>query len=213
MVDGEIVHLANLSNKRHIERILDNILITRVVGTPNHDKVLKYIVRELENLKWNVELDEFEDETPNFGRLTFTNIVATLNPNAERFLVLACHYDSKYFAQQDFVGATDSAVPCAMMLNLAAVMKNELEQTRNNKDLGLKLIFFDGEEAFEQWGPKDSIYGARHLAKAYKSHTHVSEITGETINDLQRIDVLVLLDLLGGKNPKFYSFFEDTEKW
>jgi len=32
----------------------------------------------------------------------------------------------------------------------------------------LKFIFFDGEEAFEEWGPEDSIYGARHLAAKWE---------------------------------------------
>ena len=31
-------------------------------------------------------------------------------------------------------------------------------------DYSLQLIFTDGEEAFRQWGPTDSIYGARQLA-------------------------------------------------
>ena len=31
-------------------------------------------------------------------------------------------------------------------------------------DYSLQLIFTDGEEAFKQWGPTDSIYGARQLA-------------------------------------------------
>ena len=31
-------------------------------------------------------------------------------------------------------------------------------------EVGLQLIFFDGEEAFQRWTSTDSIYGARHLA-------------------------------------------------
>jgi glutaminyl-peptide cyclotransferase len=61
-------------------------------------------------------VDEFVERAPIFGDLTFKNIIATPNPDAERFVVLACHYDSKYFANAVFVGAIDSAVPCAMML-------------------------------------------------------------------------------------------------
>jgi len=45
------------------------------------------------------------------------------------------------------------------------------------------FIFFDGEEAFEEWGPNDSIYGAKHLAKklhnkktAYGEGIHFSEL-------------------------------------
>lgn len=74
------------------------------MGTPSHEKVAKYIAKELEDLGWNVEVDEFEDEAPTFGTLTFKNIVARLNPNADRFLTLACHYDSKFFKDNDFIG-------------------------------------------------------------------------------------------------------------
>lgn len=104
MTDEETNYLANLSNVTYTEEILDNILIPRVVGTTNHDLVVKYIVGELKRFQWHVEIDEFRDKTPNFGELTFQNIVGSLNPNAERFLVLACHYDSKYFANEEFVG-------------------------------------------------------------------------------------------------------------
>lgn len=84
--------------------MLNNILIPRVVGTPEHEKVFHYINKELRKLDWNVDVDEFEDNTPKFGVLKFKNIIATLNPNADRYLVLACHYDSKYFENEVFVG-------------------------------------------------------------------------------------------------------------
>lgn len=36
------------------------------------------------------------------------------------------------------------------------------------------FIFFDGEEAFQHWGPDDSIYGARHLARKWSKSTRES---------------------------------------
>lgn len=87
-----------------MDELLNNIAVPRVVGTVNHENVFNYITQELENLNWHVEVDEFVQKTPKFGDLTFKNIIGTLNPNAERFLVLACHYDSKYFEGQDFIG-------------------------------------------------------------------------------------------------------------
>jgi len=83
----------------------------------------------MQGLGWSLESDAFEAYTPIFERLRFENIVATLNPNARRYLVLACHYDSKYYRENDFVGATDSAVPCAMMINLAHVLDEPLKKT------------------------------------------------------------------------------------
>ncbi|XP_056629650.1 glutaminyl-peptide cyclotransferase-like [Diorhabda sublineata] len=206
-----IKYLAGLSNINYINEILDNILIQRVVGTPGHQKVFDYINKELKDLNWTVDIDEFTDATPK-GPLKFKNIIATLNPNAERYLVLACHYDSKYFENIVFVGAIDSAVPCAMMLNLIKVMDKELKSIQSN-DLNLKLIFFDGEEAFEEWGPQDSIYGAKHLAQTYQNSKTKSLISGEDVTEIDKIDIFVLLDLIGHKETQFLSTFTDTESW
>lgn len=79
---------------------------------------------------WEVTEDKFVSQTP-YGPLPFTNLIATLNPSAKRRLVLACHYDSKYYPTdwhgREFQGATDSAVPCAMMLELARALDEELK--------------------------------------------------------------------------------------
>ena len=82
---------------------------------------LQFIKKQFEDLKWTVTLDEFDDLTP-LGPKQFTNIIATLNPSAKRRLILAAHYDSKYFKdppKQYFLGATDSAMPCAMLIEIA----------------------------------------------------------------------------------------------
>lgn len=96
-----------------------------------------------------------------------------------------------------------------MMLNLAYQMQDILNTGR--PDLSLKFIFFDGEEAFKSWGPKDSIYGSRHLAPLMEKT--MNTIDGESVNDLDRIDIMILLDLLGAPDPKFYNYFRNTEKW
>lgn len=36
----------------------------------------------------------------------------------------------------------------------------------------LQLLFFDGEEAFEEWSNTDSLYGARHLAEQMAKTPH-----------------------------------------
>lgn len=71
------------------------------------------------------------------------------------------------------------------------------------------MIFFDGEEAFKEWSATDSIYGARHLAQKWSGLTY--DYKGVSGNHLDRIDVFVLLDLLGAKNPTIYSMNRSTE--
>lgn len=74
------------------------------------------------------------DATTNFdfvlqkGIVEFTNIVATLDQTATRRLVFACHYDSKDL--KNFIGATDSAVPCAILLDLAINLRDKLQELK-----------------------------------------------------------------------------------
>ncbi|XP_071444559.1 glutaminyl-peptide cyclotransferase-like [Hetaerina americana] len=211
LTDDSLGRIAIRSDADHFRNVLKTILIPRVVGTPNHEKVKKALIGYMEGLGWDVETDPFQDNTPK-GRLDFENVVARLNPNAKRFLVLACHYDSKYDREGSFLGATDSAVPCAMMINIAKTMKEQLDTIRGQTDLSLMFIFFDGEEAFRQWGPTDSIYGARHLARKWERTAYPPKNRDGT-NKLDQMDLLVLLDLLGAPNPSFYSFFTETQKW
>lgn len=83
----------------------------------------------MKNNGWTVELDEFKAMTPK-GVYNMTNVVATLNPMADRYIVIACHYDSKLMDFY-FVGATDSAVPCAMMIYMAESLNQRLETFKN----------------------------------------------------------------------------------
>ncbi|KAM7325048.1 hypothetical protein ACRRTK_015301 [Alexandromys fortis] len=156
------------------------LLIERYPGSPGSYSARQHIIKRIQRLQaeWVVEVDTFLSETP-YGQRSFSNIISTLNPEAKRHLVLACHYDSKYFPRWNnrvFVGATDSAVPCAMMLELARALDKKLHSLKDvsgsKPDLSLQLIFFDGEEAFLHWSPRDSLYGSRHLAQKMASTPH-----------------------------------------
>lgn len=99
------------------------------------------------------------------------------------------------------------------MINLAHTMKLDLDDHKVNpgNELTLQFIFFDGEEAFIQWTKTDSIYGARHLAeKLQASNFAYNRIQG---NQLDRMDIFVLLDLLGAKNPNIISSQKNTDPW
>lgn len=61
------------------------------------------------------------------------------------------------------------------MLNLVKTNLPLIEKVLNGKNLGLMLIFFDGEEAFLEWNDSDSIYGSRHLAKKWENTPYKNE--------------------------------------
>ncbi|XP_078134018.1 glutaminyl-peptide cyclotransferase isoform X1 [Sander vitreus] len=198
-------------------RDLRPLLVTRYPGSAGSQAVQEHIKTTLGSLGagWEVTEDKFASETP-YGTLPFTNLVATLNSSANRRLVLACHYDSKYYPPQwhgrEFQGATDSAVPCAMMLELARALDEELKaQKSSNPDLTLQLLFFDGEEALFQWTGTDSLYGSRHLAQKMESTPHPAGATDT--NQLHGIDLFVLMDLIGAPSPRFGNQFPSTTHW
>eukprot|EP00667_Euglena_gracilis_P006810 EG_transcript_6876 len=139
----------------------------RVGGSASHGFNVTHnlIVGRLQQLGWAVEVDSFTTGTV-LGPKTFHNIIATGPSEAQAkkapTLVLAAHYDSKLFANFEFVGATDSAASCALLLDIAANLTVSPPEQR------IMLIFFDGEEAFQEWTATDSIYGARHLAAKWQ---------------------------------------------
>ena len=99
-------------------------------------------------------------------------------------LVLVAHYDSK-LTPEGFIGATDSAVPCAVLLHTAKVIDGALErkwkamQEKNDymameEERGVMILFLDGEEAFENWTDEDSLYGARYILHFSSTYTHLN---------------------------------------
>uniref|UniRef100_A0A665VPA0 Glutaminyl-peptide cyclotransferase n=1 Tax=Echeneis naucrates TaxID=173247 RepID=A0A665VPA0_ECHNA len=215
--DEILTALSHTDLEQMWQRDLRPLLVTRYPGSPGSQAVQEHIKATLGSLGagWEVTEDRFISQTP-YGPLPFTNLIATLNPAANRRLVLACHYDSKYYPPQwhgrEFQGATDSAVPCAMMLEIARALDEELEaQKSSSPNLTLQLIFFDGEEALFQWTSTDSLYGSRHLAQKMESTPHPTGATDT--NQLDGMDLLVLLDLIGAPSPYFGNQFPRTTIW
>ncbi|XP_065883220.1 glutaminyl-peptide cyclotransferase-like isoform X2 [Dysidea avara] len=169
-----------------------------------------YIITRLEQLgpRWKVTLDSFSSQTP-LGEKSFTNIVATLDPHIDRRLVLSAHYDTKIIdgSTTKFLGATDSALPCALLLDMAHALNTKL-QARKLEEISLQLIFFDGEEAFVRWTNQDSIYGSRHLAEEMAKDNGLLSIGAKT--GIKAMEAMVLLDLIGAKLPAFQNFFDET---
>ncbi|XP_037551480.1 LOW QUALITY PROTEIN: glutaminyl-peptide cyclotransferase [Nematolebias whitei] len=218
LTDDEIRAALNRTDLEEMwEKFLKPLLVVRYPGSTGNQAVQENIKTTFSSLGagWEVTTDRFESDTP-YGRLPFSNLIATLNPSAKRRLVLACHYDSKYYPPQwhgkEFLGATDSAVPCAMMLELARALDEELKaQKSSNSNLTLQLIFFDGEEALFQWTSTDSLYGSRHLAEKMQATPHPEGATDT--NQLHGIDLFVLLDLIGAPTPLFGNKFPETKPW
>ncbi|CAG2217419.1 QPCT [Mytilus edulis] len=173
------------------KELLQPILVPRMVDTDSHRNVREHLINTLKSLNWHVEVDEFQDETP-YGTKTFRNIIATYDPSKPQ-------------------PATDSAVPCAILLDMAKQLDCLLTKEKSNRktDVTPQIVFFDGEEAYNHWTETDSLYGARHLADKWQKTT---DRNLQTKNNLQTIKLLVLLDLIGSADVAFRNFFPETSK-
>ncbi|PSK50325.1 Glutaminyl-peptide cyclotransferase-like protein [Elsinoe australis] len=210
--------------------ILAPILIPRVPGTPGSVKVLSHFVDFFQQTlpKWNITFQNSTATTPTSKgkEIPFVNLIATRDPPWARpgevgRLNLVAHYDSK-LTPTGFIGAIDSAAPCAMILHAirsideALAKKWEAMQAQGagedglgdtTENQGLQVLLLDGEEAFNVWSDSDSLYGARSLAEEWEITTHG---LSSYQSPLQAIDLFVLLDLLGSAKPQIPSYFKTT---
>lgn len=213
----------------HDGSLLAPILIPRVPGTPGSTAVLSHFVRFFRSTlpDWDISFQNSSSTTPlsNGAQVPFKNLIVSRDPpwasagDTSR-LTLVAHYDSKV-APAGFIGAIDSAAPCAMIMH--AVRSIDAALTRKWQSMqeegvdtfgdveehkGIQVIFLDGEEAFMTWTNTDSIYGARSLAEEWDNSWHPAMSTYKT--KLESISLFVLLDLLGAEDPTIPTYFKTT---
>ncbi len=144
----------------HIQRLVD--FGPRPAGSTAIEKSRDYIEDQLRRFGWQVTRQTFSDDTPR-GKIHFVNLLAQSSgqENARASLLLLCsHYDTKMFDTIRFVGANDGGSSTGLLLELARVIGQHPNLARK-----IELVFFDGEEAVEQFSQADGLYGSRYFAR------------------------------------------------
>ncbi|KAF7196425.1 Glutaminyl-peptide cyclotransferase-like protein [Pseudocercospora fuligena] len=213
----------------HNGALLAPILRTRVPGTEGSRAVLQHFVDFFSNQlpKWKLSFQNSSSTTPtsNGQQVPFVNLIATRDPPGATGdgdvgrLALVAHYDSK-LTPEGFIGATDSAAPCAMLMHVARSIDDALTRKWGSENAagsvdddlegykGVQILLLDGEEAFQMWTHTDSLYGARSLAEEWETTQYAGWSSYNS--PLATIDLFVLLDLLGSASPKVPSYFKTT---
>lgn len=175
--------------------LLAPILIPRVPGTPGQTTTqqhfVSYFQRELP--KWDISWQNSTATTPTSGGkdLPFQNLIFKreppwVKPGQSNLLTLVAHYDSK-ITPKGFIGATDSAAPCAMLMWVAKVVDQHVQRMYDEMqaleeggtvemDMGIQILLLDGEEAFQTWSDTDSLYGARYVRSHSPSEHQVEDL-------------------------------------
>jgi hypothetical protein len=165
---------------------------TREPESAGHDSVLVWIIRHLERSGARVTAQRFEVDDP-YGdrRLRLTNVIASFSPELDRRLMLAAHYDTRPWADQEpedslqnrpILGANDGASGVAVLLEIADIL-----EAVPPGDLGVDLVFFDGEDYGRQSDYAHFLLGSKHFAANLAGY---------------RPECCILLDMVGAKDAR-----------
>ncbi len=164
----------------------------RVPGSKIHEACKVWMQKKMEGFGAEVIMQDFDTELYTGKKVVGTNVIAQINKNNPRRILLAAHWDSRMIADHDkkdqdkpILGADDGASGVGVLMEIARVIQN------NPIDLGIDIIFFDVED---QGKPKsDENYwciGSQYWAKNIHTPNY-------------KPDYGVLLDMVGSANARF----------
>ncbi len=170
----------------------------RVPNTPAHQSCGKYLVETLRNMGLQVIEQDFIATAFSGTKLESKNIIASFKPNASRRILLAAHWDSRPFADQDtenrekaIDGANDGASGVGILLEIMRVLQNDAKAT-----VGVDVIFFDAEDYGQPEGmdyqPDTWCLGSQYWSKNFHKPNYSANYG-------------ILLDMVGAKDAKFYQ--------
>jgi glutaminyl-peptide cyclotransferase len=169
----------------------------RVPNTTAHTLCGNYLAGTLKKYGFVVTEQAFTATTYNGKKLNSRNIIGSFNPAASKRILLASHWDSRPFADEDSLhknkpvpGANDGASGVGVLLEVARTLSLQAKMP----DIGVDIIFFDAED----WGNSDKAtdkYSGYCLGSQYwAANKHVANYTAY---------FGILLDMVGAKGAVF----------
>lgn len=172
----------------------------RVPNTEAHNLCSEYLKSTLERFNWSVQFQEFQANAFDGTVLNLRNIIASYNPKATKRILLAAHWDTRPFADQDeedikkpIDGANDGASGVGILLEMARV----IAMHKDSAAVGIDIIFFDGED----YGQPDF---AKVNGRAEDSWCLGSQYWSRNMHEPNYSAFYgILLDMVGAANAKF----------
>lgn len=182
----------------------------RVPNTAAHRKTGDYLIDQFKKYGATVIAQEFTTTTFDNQRVSLRNIIASFNPEKQKRILLASHWDTRPFADKDsdkpnaaFDGANDGGSGVGVLLEIARVMSSS-----SAPDVGVDIILFDGEDWGDdggEWGRKYDKKLARNLPKRYTEWWCLGSQYWSKNKHKSNYSAYfgILLDMVGGKNALF----------
>ena len=147
----------------------------RPSGSEALGRMRDWLAKALEDAGWRVDFQRFPCATPH-GEVEFVNLVARFGEGSSGSAgtkgsraILCTHYDTKKFSTIEFLGANDGGSGTAGLVEFARVLSKEPRLAAKTD-----LVFFDGEEAVQQFSESDGLYGSRYFAQQLRSSGEAS---------------------------------------
>lgn len=180
----------------------------RVPGTDAHRKCREYLTGKLADLGADTVMVQEATVTAFDGtRLPMANIMARFNTGAPRRILLAAHYDTRPWADEDkdetlrhtpIDGANDGASGVAVILEIARNL--QLQKPEIGVDVLLTDVEDYGSHDEEATGETSWALGAQYWA-AHSPYSSARE----------RPAFGILLDMVGGRGANFYrEYFSES---
>jgi hypothetical protein len=168
----------------------------RPAGSRANDRQRQMVAQHFQALGATVQEQPFQGTDPLSGDpVSMANLVGSWFPERTARVVIACHYDTRPFPDQEpnprlrrqpFLGANDCASGVALLMELARHLKPE------TTPWGVDLVLFDGEELV--YGNAGTYFlGSKEFARRYSA----ARRAGRTKNYYA---AGIVLDMVGGKN-------------
>lgn len=173
----------------------------RIPNTMAHEKCARFLQEELTKYCDTVIMQHFNAKAFDGTMLKSCNIIGIFNPQCEKRIVLASHWDSRPWANADpeeqnrekpIDGANDGASGVGVLMEMARQLSLKAPE------IGVDIVFFDSEDygtdgESDSWG-----LGAQYWSR----NPHVSGY---------RAGYGILLDMVGAANARFrYEQFSAT---
>jgi Zn-dependent M28 family amino/carboxypeptidase len=182
----------------------------RIPNSLAHTKTGDYLINQFKKYGATVITQEFVATTFDNQRLNLRNIIASFNPEKQKRILLASHWDTRPFSDKDpiksnapFDGANDGGSGVGVLLEIARVLGSN-----TSPDVGIDIILFDGEDWGDdggQWGRKYDAKASQKLPAGYTEWWCLGSQYWSKNKHKSNYSAYygVLLDMVGGKNTQF----------
>jgi glutaminyl-peptide cyclotransferase len=167
----------------------------RVPNSKGHEKAGFYLEQTLKKYADEIYIQRFSKKNYKGENMNLKNIIASFNPKAEKRILLAAHWDTRFTADQDtkdqdkpIDGANDGGSGVGVLLEIARMIKSDTQLLT----IGVDILLLDGEDQGEDGGdtPDTWCLGAQYWAK----NKHLPNYKAE---------YGILLDMVGAKGARF----------